>query len=390
MRAFVRLSSLLIVVTPSLAAADAKFEAGLAIGGHSFDPQGALGASQVMSDPGPVDAGLLGARFGVVFGKRLAAEAEVMLIPTEDDVLGDEADVYATRAHARLDLMTGKLRPFLVAGAGVLSLRSDSPQLLDDDEVELHWGGGLRYLLGNRFDLRFDLRHLVTADRTDDGLGHNYEATASFGIRFGGTPKPAAREVVAKAPPPPPAPKDSDGDKLVDHDDSCPLEAEDRDNFEDRDGCPDADNDRDKFADTVDACRDQAETVNGWQDDDGCPDEVIAEIAGIEFARGSASIDRDSTLALAKAFEILSAHPALRVEISGHTSLEGTPQRNDDLSRSRALAVKQWLITKGIQAERIEAVGFGASKPQAPNDTHEGRKKNRRIEFRVLVPDASS
>jgi hypothetical protein len=252
MRPFIRLSSLLVVLAPSLAVAD-KFEAGLAIGGHSFDPQGALGASQVMSDPGPVDAGMLGARFGVAFTKRLAAEAEVMLIPTEDDVLGDEATVYASRAHARLDLMTGKLRPFLVAGAGVLSLRSDSPQLLDDDQVELHWGAGLRYQIGKRFDIRLDLRHLVTADRTDDGLAHNYETTMSFGIRFGGKPKPVVREVVAKAPPPPPAPKDSDGDTLVDQRDTCPLKAEDRDGFEDQDGCPELDNDRDNFADTVDS-----------------------------------------------------------------------------------------------------------------------------------------
>lgn len=65
---------------------------------------------------------------------------------------------------------------------------------------------------------------------------------------------------------------DVDGDGVLDRDDKCLRVAEDRDGFEDADGCPDPDNDRDGIPDTKDRCRDAAETVDGFQDDDGCPD----------------------------------------------------------------------------------------------------------------------
>lgn len=66
--------------------------------------------------------------------------------------------------------------------------------------------------------------------------------------------------------------RDTDLDGIVDKLDSCPLDPEDGDNFEDVDGCPDLDNDKDGLADPIDRCRDDAEDNDGWQDDDGCPD----------------------------------------------------------------------------------------------------------------------
>jgi OmpA-OmpF porin, OOP family len=66
--------------------------------------------------------------------------------------------------------------------------------------------------------------------------------------------------------------KDNDSDGLVDKVDECPDQAEDKDDFEDQDGCPDEDNDRDKLADKVDQCPNQAEDGDGNTDDDGCPD----------------------------------------------------------------------------------------------------------------------
>ncbi|MFO0550416.1 MAG: thrombospondin [Polyangiaceae bacterium] len=65
---------------------------------------------------------------------------------------------------------------------------------------------------------------------------------------------------------------DTDHDGVLDRDDRCPNEREDRDGFEDADGCLDPDNDGDRIPDTLDRCRDAAETVDGFQDDDGCPD----------------------------------------------------------------------------------------------------------------------
>jgi outer membrane protein OmpA-like peptidoglycan-associated protein len=66
--------------------------------------------------------------------------------------------------------------------------------------------------------------------------------------------------------------RDGDGDGILDRDDKCPTEPEDRDGFEDEDGCPDPDNDRDGIPDTVDRCRDAPEDKDGFEDEDGCPD----------------------------------------------------------------------------------------------------------------------
>ncbi|HMA94924.1 MAG TPA: transporter, partial [Polyangiaceae bacterium] len=67
-------------------------------------------------------------------------------------------------------------------------------------------------------------------------------------------------------------PRDRDQDGILDNVDACPVAAEDRDGFEDSDGCPDVDNDGDRFADAVDKCPDQAEDMDGFEDTDGCPD----------------------------------------------------------------------------------------------------------------------
>jgi hypothetical protein len=66
--------------------------------------------------------------------------------------------------------------------------------------------------------------------------------------------------------------KDSDGDGIADNKDNCIMEPEDKDGFEDKDGCPDFDNDKDGIVDKKDKCPNKPETKNGYQDDDGCPD----------------------------------------------------------------------------------------------------------------------
>ena len=77
-------------------------------------------------------------------------------------------------------------------------------------------------------------------------------------------------------PPPDGCPKsgrqDRDGDGILDNNDRCPDDPEDKDGFQDEDGCPDPDNDRDGIPDVKDKCPNEPETMNGFQDDDGCPD----------------------------------------------------------------------------------------------------------------------
>jgi OmpA-OmpF porin, OOP family len=373
---------------PVAASADplgGRVDASIAAGGHVFSRNVELGVDDFMDEPGPSSSGLLGGRVAFSVIKRLAVEAEAVMIPTEDDVLGDRAWVFGLRGQARFDVLTGKARPFLVAGYGGHIVRGGGPQMDDDADQSYHWGAGFRYAIGAKLDLRFDARHFIVPDRTSGGATSDFEFTAGIGFRFGGA-KPAL-------PPPRPAPRpvakpaDLDKDRIVDNVDQCREVPEDHDKFQDTDGCPDPDNDRDNILDLADTCPLQAETVNGYQDEDGCPDEVIVELTGIGFELNSAKIDAASTALLDRAYEILSTYPKLRVEISGHTSSEGNADMNLDLSLRRAESVKTYLVRRGIAEDRLQTVGHGSDKPIAENNNEKGREINRRIEFRILRPD---
>jgi OOP family OmpA-OmpF porin len=148
----------------------------------------------------------------------------------------------------------------------------------------------------------------------------------------------------------------------------------------------DPDPDKDGFLGDADACPLQAETKNGWKDTDGCPDERLAELTGIGFELDSAKIDITSAPLLERAYEILHANPTISIEIAGHTSSDGDANRNQLLSLQRAEAVKKYLVGRGIDGGRLLTVGHGSDEPVADNRTDEGRKQNRRIEFRILVP----
>jgi len=109
---------------------------------------------------------------------------------------------------------------------------------------------------------------------------------------------------------------------------------------------------------------------------------VILE--GVTFNAGSARLTRESEVTLEKVFIALVANPGVSVEIAGHTDNVGGVETNNDLSLQRADAVKAWLVRKGIPAGRMRTVGWGMKYPIAPNDTPEGRARNRRIEFNVM------
>jgi OOP family OmpA-OmpF porin len=105
----------------------------------------------------------------------------------------------------------------------------------------------------------------------------------------------------------------------------------------------------------------------------------------ILFDRASAEIDRKSARTIKRLSEIIKACPGARVEVEGHTDSEGTDERNQSLSERRARAVVDSLVKAGVAEDRLSAVGYGASRPAAPNDTKTGMAKNRRIEFKVFT-----
>jgi len=85
-------------------------------------------------------------------------------------------------------------------------------------------------------------------------------------------------------------------------------------------------------------------------------------------------------LRLDRVVEYMTHKPSARIRIAGHTDNVGNARANQRLSKKRAEAVRDYLVSQGIDGGRIEAVGYGDERPIAPNDTEEGRQKNRRIE----------
>lgn len=107
---------------------------------------------------------------------------------------------------------------------------------------------------------------------------------------------------------------------------------------------------------------------------------------GILFDVDSDRIRPESTPTLAEIGKMLQAHPTLRLSIEGHTDNTGDDAHNQDLSERRARSVRAVLIERyGISEERLEASGFGETKPAATNDTAEGRQTNRRVELVKLT-----
>ncbi len=193
---------------------------------------------------------------------------------------------------------------------------------------------------------------------------------------------------------------DNDNDGVPDSQDKAPgtdetiaagiITAEDLDGFQDEDGVPDPDNDGDGIADADDECPNEAEVFNDYQDEDGCPDEepdvgvkkgeaIILE--GVTFASGSAQLTANSKLILDKVVKTMADYPDIEVEIRGYTDNTGSYQGNVRISQMRADAVRSYLIERGIGFSRIKTMGFGPENPIAPNNTREGRARNRRIEF---------
>ncbi len=234
-------------------------------------------------------------------------------------------------------------------------------------------GAGVEYGLSNGYALRADV------DMYDKDA-HLYSLSAVW--RFGGSaavaevaapivaiasvpdepveeavPAPVAEPEPVAEPPAEPAPAetlvaevaDSDGDSILDPQDTCP------------------------------------DTAAGTRvDEHGCPLALDVVLEGVVFARDSAELIGDSPAILDQALAVLQRYPDLRVEIIGHTDSRGERGHNQRLSENRARAVRDYLIAKGIAAERLSAKGMGEDVPVADNDSAEGRAKNRRVVLHTL------
>jgi len=258
-----------------------------------------------------------------------------------------------------------------------------------------------------------------TLDKDKDGIADNVDACVDVAglAKFNGCP-------------------DSDNDGIMDSEDTCPQVAgktefkgcpdSDSDGIEDAkdkcpavagiaqfEGCPDTDGDG--IQDAADACPTVKGTVamNGCADSDGdgiadnkdkcpavpgipalngCPEVKISTkakevfqraMSGIQFETGKDVIKKTSYPVLDNVVSVLKENPDWSVEVQGHTDNVGNYEANKTLSNNRAIAVKNYLVAKGINPDVLKATGYGSDAPIADNKTPAGRAKNRRVEFKI-------
>jgi len=184
---------------------------------------------------------------------------------------------------------------------------------------------------------------------------------------------------------------DRDGDGVFDKDDQCPDQPGPKENR----GCPlpkgPKDSDGDGLPDKDDKCPDEP----GPKEEQGCPKkyklvvvtkEAIKIKQQIKFATGSAQIvGQISEQLLDEVGQAMKDNAQIKkIRIEGHTDSDGPDDFNMKLSQRRADSVMSALIKRGVDPGRMEAVGFGETRPIASNATKAGKAENRRTEFNII------
>jgi OOP family OmpA-OmpF porin len=225
-----------------------------------------------------------------------------------------------------------RIRPYAAFGAGEIDIDADS---FDSVETTLNAGFGVRWMLNDRIGVRLETRALHSLDEEETDI------LASAGLNF-------FLGNVEPDPVPEPEPLDSDGDGVTDDKDRCPNTP---------------------LGTKVDA--------------DGCP-LAAARVASVKlkvnFGFDSTEVTEQYFSDLSELATFLKRFGDLQVDVEGHTDSQGAEDYNQGLSQRRAQAVVDYLVSQhGIDADRLEAKGYGESQPVATNDTEEGRAENRRV-----------
>jgi outer membrane protein OmpA-like peptidoglycan-associated protein len=407
-----------LLLVPAVAAADPT-QLGAFFGPRIFSGNSTLGyIDDAPAHPMLHNSIELGVRAARQFGfPWLYPEVELGFAPTHTSPLVvngsnvDAVNVYwiEPRVQLRFELMPKRrIEPFLVVGGGTPIALSGARMTINSGIIgDGYFGGGARFDTHKGFALRMDAR-LAVLPGVDPATGDNkvaFEGDVSFGLELtvGVHRAPKLDENA-----PPPAPSDRDGDGIPDSADKCPDRPEDKDGFEDDDGCPDIDNDGDHVLDIADKCPMEPETMNGFEDDDGCPDTVPADVDGLKgtvegllYADGETAVRDSARKSLENIKKVMDAHPSVKIVLVGHTDnaeakafaeppAPGKPapdldSLNTDLARARAEAVRQALVAIGVPQGRIVVDGVGAEEPVADNATAKGRLANRRVELKLFV-----
>ena len=255
------LAALALVLSSSPNAnADRNGEIGAFGGVHIFNDDNELGVVDTTDANSLKNAVTFGIRAAWAISGMLDLEGELAVMPTEGRGAGTDVVAFGWRGHALYHFLDGRLRPFALAGVGALTSSSEDERIVGSDtDFVFHGGLGAKYAIEDNWGVRFDARLLLPPSSANESLTTDAEFLIGLYKTFGDAS--TVKEIVVA---------DDDGDGIPNDVDKCPGEAEDKDGFEDDDGCPDADNDGDGVPDEADGCPLLAEDIDGFEDEDGC------------------------------------------------------------------------------------------------------------------------
>ncbi len=231
----------------------------------------------------------------------------------------------------------------------------------------------------------------VPGVRTDDPATNGCKDTDGDGVFDPKDACPAEKGISTQDPSTNGCP-DSDRDGIVNKVDACPDQPGKPDPDPKKNGCPvDPDRDKDGIPNEQDACPDEPGKPDPDPKKNGCPKAFISQgqikiLDQVKFKVGSAAIEqgKDSLEILEAVLKVLTDHPEVKkVRVEGHTDKTGSAAVNKKLSADRAAAVVKWLVGKGVAKDRLSSEGFGPDRPIDTNDTEQGKKNNRRVEFHI-------
>ncbi len=259
-------------------------------------------------------------------------------------------------------------------------LNSDQQDAAGEAYQGLTFEAGLGYLLplragrygfGIRADARYRHHNGQDGERLDEDASGAQDVLFNLGLQlpFGLIPPP----------PPPPAPtpvvvapSDGDQDGVEDHADRCPATPTGQ--AVDMQGCPPP------------PSPECPQSLDGGDAVvlHGCTEGAVITLRGVRFDNDQSELKGSSKTLLNKLAQQLLLHPAMHIEVAGHTDNQGAVSYNQRLSKQRAERVLGYLVGQGVDAARLAARGYGDEQPLADNLSADGRAANRRVDVRIL------
>ncbi len=335
-------------------------------------------ASYIIADPDRgTDDGIGGTLVvGKMFRSQFGIELEAIYSSYDPDQGGDSATLIGGGLRGVLFPSMGNYYGLLGLGYGRFEDHPGADPGYDSAQLSL----GLGYLLGP-FDfiasgislraeaaLRTDIHSGdQTADSFNNALNEglfNLGLLIPLGAGAKPPPEPEPVEVVE-----PVEVADTDGDGVADPADQCPDTPPGT--TVDGSGCPLA---------PPPAC----ESGEAGVELGGCQPGQTVVLRGVNFEFDKATLTVNARTLLDEVASALTDTPQIRVEVGGHTDARGSDAYNQELSEHRAQSVVDYLLSKGIAPERLQAAGYGETVPVADNQTDEGRELNRRVELKII------